>query len=412
MICEATGWRSAWAASWSSGADVPVQRAGVRGRHALDRDGGDQVEDEVQLGAPAAVDGGLADARAPGDALDRHPGEADRRQLLEDGAADGLGHVLAQHGGSGGDAAAGSRVGGHGVECIGRNDETVAFRRGHVLLSASRRYGSVPAFAMVPVLPSKAIVVSQTTAPPTTPAVTDAASAPLLPVHGPGELAALAARHGLTVSGARPALREYVRQLWGRRHFITAFATAKLTAQYSQAKLGQLWQVMTPLLNAAVYYFIFGLLMGTKQNVAGLRPVPGHRRLHLHLHPELGHGGHPGDLRQPGPGAGAALPARLAADLVRAAAAPAAAVLDGRAGRDPARLRAVPPACRGCWSIPALVLQFVFNTGLAMVMARLGAKTPDLAQLMPFILRTWMYASGVMCSIDDAAQRASTCRTS
>jgi teichoic acid transport system permease protein len=32
-------------------------------------------------------------------------------------------------------------------------------------------------------------------------------------------------------------------------------------------------------------------------------------------------------------------------------------------------------------------------------MARLGSKTPDLAQLMPFIMRTWMYASGVMFSI-------------
>jgi len=50
--------------------------------------------------------------------------------------------------------------------------------------------------------------------------------------------------------------------------------------------------------------------------------------------------------------------------------------------------------------VPVLALQFVFNTGLAMVMARLGSKTPDLAQLMPFVLRTWMYASGVMFPLD------------
>jgi teichoic acid transport system permease protein len=49
--------------------------------------------------------------------------------------------------------------------------------------------------------------------------------------------------------------------------------------------------------------------------------------------------------------------------------------------------------------LPVLVLQFLFNTGLALVMARMGAKTPDLAQLMPFVMRTWMYASGVMFSI-------------
>ncbi|MER6803342.1 ABC transporter permease, partial [Streptomyces sp. NPDC000678] len=60
--------------------------------------------------------------------------------------------------------------------------------------------------------------------------------APPVPPAAEGDLAALAARHGLTVSGARPPLVEYVRQLWGRRHFIVAFSQAKLTAQYSQAK--------------------------------------------------------------------------------------------------------------------------------------------------------------------------------
>lgn len=79
--------------------------------------------------------------------------------------------------------------------------------------------------------------------------------------------AALAGKYGLTVSGARPGLFEYVQQLWGRRHFIMAFSRAKLTAQYSQAKLGQLWQVATPLLNALVYYLIFGLILGTRKGM-------------------------------------------------------------------------------------------------------------------------------------------------
>ncbi|NEE39868.1 ABC transporter permease, partial [Streptomyces sp. SID7982] len=50
-------------------------------------------------------------------------------------------------------------------------------------------------------------------------------------------------------------------------HFILAFSRAKLTAQYSQAKLGQLWQVVTPLLNACVYYLIFGLILGTREGI-------------------------------------------------------------------------------------------------------------------------------------------------
>jgi teichoic acid transport system permease protein len=50
------------------------------------------------------------------------------------------------------------------------------------------------------------------------------------------------------------------------------------------------------------------------------------------------------------------------------------------------------------------VLQSTFNAGVSMIMARMGAKTPDIAQLMPFVLRTWMYVSGVMWSIDKLAK--------
>jgi teichoic acid transport system permease protein len=58
-------------------------------------------------------------------------------------------------------------------------------------------------------------------------------------------------------------------------------------------------------------------------------------------------------------------------------------------------------------AVPALVLQFVFNAGVSMILARLGAKTPDIAQLMPFVLRTWMYISGVMWSIDNLLSKHS-----
>ena len=36
---------------------------------------------------------------------------------------------------------------------------------------------------------------------------------------------------------------------------------------YTEARLGQLWQVLTPLLNAAVYYLIFGIILDTSRGV-------------------------------------------------------------------------------------------------------------------------------------------------
>ena len=218
-----------------------------------------------------------------------------------------------------------------------------------------------------------------------------------------GDLAALAARHGLTVSGARPSLPAYVRHLWARRHFITAFATAKLTAQYSQAKLGQVWQVMTPLLNAAVYYFIFGVLLGTKRNVpdyvpflvtgvfiwtftqssimAGTRAIAGNLGLVRALHFPR-----------------AALPISFALQQLQQLLFSMAALVVILL------CFGVPLAASWLLAVPALVLQSVFNAGVSMIMARMGAKTPDIAQLMPFVLRTWMYVSGVMWSIDKLAK--------
>nr|WP_233521673.1 ABC transporter permease [Streptomyces triticagri] len=215
--------------------------------------------------------------------------------------------------------------------------------------------------------------------------------------------AELAARHGLTVSGARPTLRGYVRQLWHRRHFITSFATAKLTAQYSRAHLGQLWQVLTPLLNAAVHYLVFGVLVGTRRGIedfvpflvtgvfvftftqssalAGTRAIAGNLGLVRALHFPR-----------------AALPLAFCLQQLQQLLFSMAAL-------------AVILLCFGvpvtaCWLLVpgVLALQFLFNAGLALALARLGSGTPDVAQLMPFVLRTWMYGSGVMFSLQSKLQ--------
>ncbi|MFE6037539.1 ABC transporter permease [Streptomyces sp. NPDC056452] len=210
----------------------------------------------------------------------------------------------------------------------------------------------------------------------------------------------MAAKYGLTVSGARPGLFEYIRQLWGRRHFILAFSRAKLTAQYSQAKLGQLWQVATPLLNAMVYFLIFGLILGTARGMsqevfipflvtgvfvftftqssvmAGVRSIAGNLGLVRALHFPR-----------------ASLPISFSLQQLQQLMYSMIVLLAVAVGFGSY------PSLSWLLVIPALAMQFLFNTGLALVMARMGSKTPDLAQLMPFVMRTWMYASGVMFSI-------------
>ncbi len=219
--------------------------------------------------------------------------------------------------------------------------------------------------------------------------------------------AELAAKYGLGQSGARPSLFEYVRQLWHRRHFIIAFSQAKLTAQYSQAKLGQVWQVATPLLNATVYFFIFGLLLGARGGMSNQTYVP-----------FLVTGVFVFMFTQSSVMSGVkAISGNLG--LVRALHFPRAALPISFSLQQLQQLLfsmivlfavligfGYYPDLSWLLVVPVLVLQFVFNTGLSMIMARLGSKTPDLAQLMPFVLRTWMYASGVMFPLTYMLERA------
>jgi teichoic acid transport system permease protein len=209
--------------------------------------------------------------------------------------------------------------------------------------------------------------------------------------------AQLAARHGLRVAGERPSLVEYSRRLWAYRHFIAAYANAKLVASYSNAKLGQIWQVLTPLTNAAVYYLIFGLVLAQNSIpnfiaylttglfifnftqsaiLAGTQSISGNLGLIRALH---------------FPRASLPLAATLTQfqQLLASMIVLIAIVL----------VTGEPVTLEWLLLVPALLLQAVFNAGVVLVVARMGAKASDLKQVMPFIMRTWMYGSGVLYSV-------------
>lgn len=81
-------------------------------------------------------------------------------------------------------------------------------------------------------------------------------------------LAEMAAQYGLRPSSTRPRLASYLVKVWQRRHFIFAYATARNVSMYTEARLGQLWRVLTPLLNSAVYYLIFGILFKADRGIS------------------------------------------------------------------------------------------------------------------------------------------------
>ena len=211
-------------------------------------------------------------------------------------------------------------------------------------------------------------------------------------------LRGLALQHGLKKTAIRPPLRGYAGELWQRRYFISGFATARNIAMYTEARLGQLWQVLTPLLNAGVYYLIFGLLLGTNRGVpnyvsflvTGIFVFNFTQRAFITSSQVI----------------------RDTLPLIRALYFPRACLPLGYVLIELQQLilsfavlfvivlfTGEPITLYWLLIIPVLILQTVFNVGCGLILARWGAGFDDVSQLLPFIVRTWLYVSGVLFSL-------------
>ncbi|HEX8007269.1 MAG TPA: ABC transporter permease [Trebonia sp.] len=208
-------------------------------------------------------------------------------------------------------------------------------------------------------------------------------------------LSELAAQHNLRLSGARPSLSRYLRLLWQRRHFIVGYATARNVSMYTEARLGQLWQVLTPLLNAGVYYLIFGLLF---QASRGVDKYPAFLLAGVFVFAFTERSIVTGSNVM-----------RANLQLIRALYFPRASLplayvlvelqqmLVGFVVLIPVMLVSREPLT-WYWFllIPAVLLQTLFNVGAALVVARLGGSLADVSELIPFFLRISRYFCGVM----------------
>jgi len=208
----------------------------------------------------------------------------------------------------------------------------------------------------------------------------------------------LADRYGLSVAGARPTLAAYTRKLWSYRHFIAAYANAKVTTSFSQARLGQLWQVLTPLTNAAVYYLIFGVILNTKSGVPNFIAYLCVGLFVFTFTQSVALGGTTAitsnlglirALHFPRASLPFAITLTQFQHLVSAVVVLVGIVL----------VTGEPITLEWLLVVPALLLQAVFSVGLALTLARLGSKMTDLKQVMPFVMRAWMYGSGVLYSV-------------
>ncbi|WP_402466742.1 ABC transporter permease [Isoptericola aurantiacus] len=235
--------------------------------------------------------------------------------------------------------------------------------------------------------------------------------APIVPALSSAERLALAEQYGLQPMGVRPPLTRYLRDLFARWAFIRTLGSATAYSKNQNNYLGQLWAVLNPTLNALVYVLVFGVLIGANRGVTnsvafivigvflfrfidqsvqgGARSIAQKTNLIRSLHFPR-----------------AVLPIAqvfsLLATLVPTLFVMCAIVL--LSGFIPAYTQ-----IHVTWYwllLPCIVaLIWVFNTGLAFIMARVVAITPDLDNIISFVMRFAMYGSGVIFPVTHYVDR-------
>lgn len=210
-----------------------------------------------------------------------------------------------------------------------------------------------------------------------------------------------AARYGLHRIGSKPSLTGYVRELWKYRHFIYFDARSRLQSQNKSFLLGNVWLVLTPVFNGLTYFLIFGLLLNTSRGVDNFL---GFLIIGVFMFSLTSRAISAGSrsLQQN--------KSVVAAFQFPRVTLPVADNLRELMAFIPAFLAMIvlvlifPPLEPISWTwlliFPVLALQVILNVGLSLLLARFVSVMNDLAQLIPFALRLWMYGSGVFYSFD------------
>lgn len=198
---------------------------------------------------------------------------------------------------------------------------------------------------------------------------------------------------------ARPPIHEYLAELWERRYFIAADARARAFQTSRGMLLGKVWLVVSPFLNAAVYWVIFGLLLHVSRGIPNFLAylIVGVNFFAIVQSP-LGSG---------------ATVIQGSIKIIRAFSFPRVAVVISWLFRS--MLDFIPvylatllfiavftearPTVLWVMSIPAILLGYLFAFGLTLLTASVTALIPDLKFIWPLLGRFWFYVSGVFFAV-------------
>lgn len=204
---------------------------------------------------------------------------------------------------------------------------------------------------------------------------------------------------GLVSVAETPGTWTYLRRTWGMRDFVVAVSGGNVKAEFEHSLLGSLWLLINPLIMAAIYFLVFGVLFSARRSVPNYTAflIVG---LLVYTFTSRATTSATRSLRQ---NANIIQSVRFPRAVIPVSTTittlithiPALLVITGVA-------LATGEGIGWEWlTLPvALLLQTAFNLGLALVAARLGFQFADSEQIIPHILRLGMYLSGVMYGVE------------
>ncbi|ASK65400.1 ABC transporter [Brachybacterium avium] len=239
------------------------------------------------------------------------------------------------------------------------------------------------------------------------PSALPAPPTPLNRTYSPASVSAAVEKNKLEQIGVRPRLGTYFKELWASRAFIQVLATSKAESENQNTYLGQIWSLLSPIMNASVYVLIFGFLLkigreGIENTIAFIvvgvfmfrfferSVMAGAHSLNKNM-----------NLVRSVQFPRAVLPTAgvMAELLMLGPALVVMCVISYLSGFLPIAGKVT---IDWYWLllVPAVLLLWIFSTGCAFMVARWVAMTPDLDNLLPHFMRILMYASGVIFSVD------------
>ncbi|WP_309081916.1 ABC transporter permease [Zhihengliuella sp.] len=209
----------------------------------------------------------------------------------------------------------------------------------------------------------------------------------------------------LSLRGEKDSLIDYILRVWDVRSFMFHEARTHVSSRGEHQALGNLWLIINPIMDGAVFYIVFGLILQMDKGIPNFIAFLLVGVFCFQMTTRCVNGSSMSIYRWRTSSSTSSLPA-IAAPINEnlrtwIAGLPSYLVLV-------VMILALPPLENlspiAFLVVPVIVLQIGINLGISLIAAHFIARVPDLNNILRVSTRAWMFGSGVMFPVAKFAE--------